>query len=322
MSRPPRLTLITPTTSEELTHPMASIETLLANQIDPNELEMGAIIGKGACSVVRKAQYKKSGVYVALKIISVFDHSHRTQLVEEIKSLYKTDCPAIVKFYGAFMREGSIAVVLEFLDGGSLGNVLEQVGPVNEAVLANMTFQILWGLGYLKHERRIHRDIKPQNILINSKGQVKLTDFGVSKELMTSVAMGKTFVGSFRYMAPERLQNLPHTYATDIWSMAVVLFEMATGRSPFCEAGRETESYVEIVVSVVQDKAPGLPPTAPNGEPFSDMFRSFLARCLEKNPDARPTAEQLLSHPWLKLHGATSLDDATCNVKLWVESMQ
>jgi mitogen-activated protein kinase kinase 1 len=292
----------------------------VSNTIDPNELEIGEVIGSGACSCVRKAVYKKSTL-VALKIINVFDAGHRNQLVEEVKSLYRTDWPAIVRFYGAFVREGSISIVLEFMDGGSLGNVLEQVGPVPEAVLANMTFEVLWGLAYLKREHRIHRDIKPQNILINSQGQVKLTDFGVSKELMTSVAMGKTFVGSFKYMAPERLQNLPHTYASDIWSLGVVLYEMATGRSPFADRAAG-ESYVDVVVSVVQEPVPPLPQISPSGVPFTEAFYKFLSKCLDKNPEARLAPDQLLLHPWLRLHGATSLDDATRNVKAWIDSLQ
>jgi serine/threonine protein kinase len=294
----------------------------LSYNIDPNELEIGEAIGKGSCSVVRKALHRPTGTVVALKVINVFDSAHRHQLVEEVKSLSRTDCPAIVKFYGAFLREGSISIVLEFLDGGSLANVLEQVGPVPESVLANITYQVLWGLCYLKHEHRIHRDIKPQNILINSRGQVKLTDFGISKELITSVAMGKTFVGSFGYMAPERLQNRPHTYASDIWGLGIVLYEMAVGRSPFSDDRSRAETYIDIVQSVVHEPVPGLPEVSPSGRPFSDTFRRFVSSCLDKNPENRFTPEALLTKPWLQQNGATSLDDATANVKAWIMSLQ
>lgn len=104
----------------------------------------------------------------------------------------------MITFYGAFYREGSITIALEYMDGGSLANVLAQVGPVPERVLANMAFQILWGLAYLKHDKRVHRDLKPSNLLINSRGEVKVTDFGVSAELQNSIAMCGTFVGTFK----------------------------------------------------------------------------------------------------------------------------
>ena len=83
------------------------------------------------------------------------------------------------------------------MDGGSLANVIDQVGILPEAVLASIAYQILWGLAYLKHEKRVHRDVKPSNILINSKGEVKLSDFGIAAELQSTIAMCGTFVGEY-----------------------------------------------------------------------------------------------------------------------------
>ena len=83
------------------------------------------------------------------------------------------DC-SLISFYGAFYRDGAITIALEFMDGGSLANVLAQLGAIPERVLASMAYQILWALAYLKHEKRVHRDIKPSNLLINSKGEVKV----------------------------------------------------------------------------------------------------------------------------------------------------
>jgi mitogen-activated protein kinase kinase 1 len=100
------------------------------------------------------------------------------------------------------------------MDGGALCNLVAQLGPIPEAALANMVFQILWALAYLKHDKRVHRDIKPGNLLINSRGEVKVTDFGVSAELQSSVQMCGTFVGTFKYMSPERIRNQPYNYAS------------------------------------------------------------------------------------------------------------
>jgi mitogen-activated protein kinase kinase 3 len=142
--------------------------------------------------------HEPTGTPVALKVINLFDKSKREQLIREIVTLYDAQCPNLITFYGAFYREGSITIALEYMNGGSLANVLAQVGPIPESVLANMVYQILWGLAYLKHEKRVHRDLKPSNLLINSRGEVKVTDFGVSAELQNSIAMCGTFVGTFK----------------------------------------------------------------------------------------------------------------------------
>lgn len=162
------------------------------------DLQIGEIIGHGSTSVVLQATHGPTGTPLALKVINLFDRSKREQLIREIITLYDAQCPTLITFYGAFYREGSITIALEFMDGGSLANVLAQLGPIPEDILANMAYQILWGLAYLKHEKRVHRDLKPSNLLINSRGEVKVTDFGVSAELQNSIAMCGTFVGTFK----------------------------------------------------------------------------------------------------------------------------
>lgn len=138
------------------------------------ELSIGEMIGRGSSSVVLQGVHAPTGTQLALKVINLFDRSKREQLIREICTLYDAQCPNLITFYGAFYREGAITIALEYMDGGSLANVLEQVGPIPESVLANMAFQILWGLAYLKHDKRVHRDMKPSNLLINSRGEVKV----------------------------------------------------------------------------------------------------------------------------------------------------
>jgi serine/threonine protein kinase len=287
--------------------------------LNPADLDELETIGQGACSVVKKARHKASGTLIAIKVFKLFDASRRDMLTKELHSLYKTNCPAIVRYYGAFHREGTINVALEYMDGGSLANVSEQVGIVSEFALANFAFQILWGMGYLKHEHRIHRDIKPQNILINSNGEVKLTDFGISKELLTSLAFARTFVGSFRYMAPERLENRPYTFASDLWSLGIVLYELATGRTPFAtdDGTEEDTTYIGVVQAVLESETP----TLPEGT-YSEPFRSFMEILLNKIPEKRSSPESLLIAPWLRFNGAISIDAATANVRQWIQSLQ
>jgi mitogen-activated protein kinase kinase 1 len=277
-----------------------------------DELEMGEIIGRGCSSVVIHGSHTPTGTPLALKVINLFDKSKREQLIREIITLYDAQCPNLITFYGAFYREGAITIALEYMNGGSLANVLNQIGPVPESVLANVAYQILWGLAYLKHEKRVHRDVKPSNLLINSFGEVKVTDFGVSAELQSSIAMCGTFVGTFKYMSPERIQNRPYSYASDIWSLGLVLHECATGKYPLHEQG----TCIEMAQVILDADVPELP-----RDSFSAHFRDFLHQCLRRDPQSRLPAEVLLGAPWLQMHGAISPDHARDNVCAWISSL-
>jgi serine/threonine protein kinase len=268
-------------------------------QIAYHELLIGDIIGKGSSSVVLQATHKPTGTPIAMKVISMFEKSKRDQLMREICTLYNASCPSLITFYGAFYREGCITIVLEYMDGGSLSNALSQIGPIP--------------LAYLKREKRLHRDIKPSNLLVNSRGEVKLTDFGVSKELNNSIAMCGTFVGTFKYMAPERVQSLPYSYQADIWSLGLCILELATGRYPY----PMDSACIEMVQTILESDAP-----KPPAGHFSPEFEEFIGVCLNKDPKQRLPAEVLLQSPWLQRNGATSYGQSVANVASWIASMQ
>lgn len=278
----------------------------------PEELVMGDIIGRGSSSYVQRAVHKPSGTPLALKVLNMFEKGKRDQLIKEIQALYNANCDCLVSFYGAFHREGAITIALEYMDGGALSDVLKAVGTIPESVLANMTFQILWGLGYLKHEKRLHRDLKPSNLLVNSKGQCKLTDFGVSTELQNSMAMCATFVGTFKYMSPERILHNPYSYPSDIWALGLILIEAATGVYPY----DESDTVVDMVETIISSDAPKLP-----ADKFTKEFCEFVSQCVQKKAETRLPPDILLGSPWLKKHGAIGLKQSVANVKLWVDSV-
>ncbi|RLO05844.1 hypothetical protein DYB28_001735 [Aphanomyces astaci] len=174
--------------------------------VNPSELDWGDTIGRGASGTVVKSRHRPSGTILALKLINMNDKGKREQLMREIHALFDSEvrrksvcglcdmyilmlhqCLCLVTFYGAFLKDSAVALALEYMDGGSLENVVHQLGALPERILANITYQILCGLSYLKSRKRVHRDIKPSNILLNSKGEVKLTDFGIATELHNSV---------------------------------------------------------------------------------------------------------------------------------------
>jgi len=319
------------------------------------DLEIGAVIGKGATGAVLEAVHKPTGTRLALKVINMFDKSRRSQLIREICTLYDAACPSLISFYGAFYREGCITLALEMMDGGALANLIAQLGPIPERALANMVFQILWALAYLKHDKRVHRDIKPSNLLINSHGEVKVSDFGLSAELQSSLAMCGTFVGTFKYMSPERIRNQPYDYASDVWSLGLTLIECATGRYPYQPGAGEDEEDEEeggmggdpamaaaaaaaaaaattpsnkarnkngsrrsSCIDMIQAITESDPPTLPAGGRFSPEFHAFLENLLQKDPRRRLPPEILLGAPWLRMSGAVSLAAAVKNTRHWI----
>eukprot|EP00622_Pseudochattonella_farcimen_P006863 FR742734.1.p1 GENE.FR742734.1~~FR742734.1.p1 ORF type:complete len:329 (+),score=29.23 FR742734.1:62-988(+) len=171
-----------------------------------DELELGEIIGKGSTSMVIKARHTPTGQVLALKVISMFEKSKREQLMMEITTLYNASCPSLITFYGAYYREGVISIALEYMDGGSLSNAMSQIGPIPEAALANMAFQVLWALAYLKREQRVHRDIQPSNLLVNSRGEVKVPEFWSVCCAETLPCPGVALLWAhFKYMSPRNV---------------------------------------------------------------------------------------------------------------------
>ncbi|CBN78311.1 Mitogen-activated protein kinase kinase (MAP2K) [Ectocarpus siliculosus] len=281
------------------------------------DLEIAEVIGRGCSSVVLRARHVGTDRPLALKVINMFEKGKRHQLINEINALYDASHPTVIQFLGAFYREGAVTIITEYMDGGSLLNVLQQVGAVPERALSSVAYQVLLALDYLKRGKRIvHRDIKPSNLLINSQGVVKVTDFGTSAGLQSSFAMCGTFVGTFKYMSPERMKSERYSYSSDVWSLGLVLMECATGEFPY----RDETTAIDLVQTIVDAPAPELDPSS-----FPAEFCSFVADCLRKRPDDRSPAQALLGAPWITGGGLAvnlnaDLVSATANVKRWIDS--
>jgi mitogen-activated protein kinase kinase 1 len=279
----------------------------IRDDVDPADITHGKTIGRGCSSYVQLCEHKSSGNLLALKVINLYDKDKRHQMMEEIKLLYYADCPSLIKFHGAFFKDSAISICLEYMDLGSLHDVINKFGKIPERVLAHVTYQILWGLAYLKYENRFHRDIKPANILANSLGQVKLTDFGIAREMESSMAMANTFVGTFKYMSPERIQSQPYNFKSDIWSLGLVLIELATTRYPYSES----RAHIEMVQTILDSPEPNVDSS------YTTEFREFLGHCLKKEASERLPADILLASPWLEQNGAINIDTATATVREW-----
>ncbi|KAJ9489564.1 hypothetical protein VN97_g3705 [Penicillium thymicola] len=241
-----------------------------------------------------------SGVVMAMKEIRLeLDEAKFAQIIMELDILHRCISPFIIDFYGAFFQEGAVYMCVEFMDGGSIDKLYE--GGLPENILRKVALSTIMGLKSLKEDHNIiHRDVKPTNVLVNSKGQVKICDFGVSGNLVSSIA--KTNIGCQSYMAPERIagggmqqSGAPSagTYSvqSDVWSLGLSIIECAMGRYPYPpETFNNIFSQLHAIVH-------GDPPTLPEG--FSEQAHAFVRACLDKNPKNRPTYNMLLRHPWL-----------------------
>ncbi|KAH9145018.1 hypothetical protein AeRB84_011047 [Aphanomyces euteiches] len=211
--------------------------------VDVDELEILGLLGRGCSGTVAKAKDRRTNKFYAIKTVhNVYDKTQRDQILTEIHTLYSVRTPWLVDFHGAYFKDHALSLILQFCDRGSLDTIVRSVGSIPERILACMTFQILNGLQQLREARHFHRDIKPQNILVTSDGYVKLTDFGLARQLQGTFDMAKTFVGTFKYMSPERVQNQPYDFASDIWSLGLVLVECATGAYPYDDC----HSYIDV----------------------------------------------------------------------------
>ncbi|PIL34248.1 transporter [Ganoderma sinense ZZ0214-1] len=278
--------------------------------INMDQLHLDEELGKGNYGTVKKVLHKPTKVAMAMKEIRLeLDDAKLNGILMELDILHRAVAPEIVEFYGAFFIESCVYYCMEYMDAGSLDKL--QGDGVPEYVLARITGSMVRGLKFLKDELQIiHRDVKPTNVLVNRKGQVKLCDFGVSGQLEKSLA--KTNIGCQSYMAPERIRgesqnNLgTYTVSSDVWSLGLSMIEMALGHYPYPP---ETYANVFAQLTAIVD---GDPPELP--EHFSETSRDFVARCLHKISDRRATYAELLRHPFLVGDGQRSVD-----MPAWVE---
>ena len=260
-----------------------------------SELLYLSALGAGAGGTVHKAVHVRTMQVVAVKTIPVYDENKREQMVKEVKALYQNlapidsrtgegsgggiaPCPYIVAFYDAFIdrEKGYLSMVEEYMNGGSLQDIIDTGGCSAEPVLAQISCRVLRGLQYIHKRRQIHRDIKPSNLLINNRGEAKISDFGIVRELESTEAMASTFVGTWTYMSPERILGETYGANSDIWSFGLSIMSVALGHYPLTTSG----GYWGILHSVNEEPVPTLPK-----DQFSDEFADFLSQCLHKDPN-------------------------------------
>lgn len=260
--------------------------------------QKGDFLGRGSFGTVYEA-FTDDGFFFAIKEVSLLDQGSQGkqsifQLEQEISLLSQFHHENIVRYLGTKKDDSKLYIFLELVTKGSLQSLYQKYN-LRDSQVSVYTRQILYGLNYLHQRNVVHRDIKCANILVDVRGSVKLADFGLAKA--TKLNDIQSFKGTAFWMAPEVVnrKNSGYGLAADIWSFGCTVLEMLTGRIPY--------SHLEGMQALFRIGR-GEPPPIPNK--LSRDARDFILKCLKVNPDDRPTAAQLLDHPFVQKSPSTS----------------
>ncbi|XP_068410496.1 dual specificity mitogen-activated protein kinase kinase 5 isoform X2 [Eschrichtius robustus] len=289
--------------SNSLKKSSAELKKILANgQMNEQDIRYRDTLGHGNGGTVYKAHHVPSGKILAVKVILLdITLELQKQIMSELEILYKCDSSYIIGFYGAFFVENRISICTEFMDGGSL----DVYRKIPEHVLGRIAVAVVKGLTYLWSLKILHRDVKPSNMLVNTRGQVKLCDFGVSTQLVNSIA--KTYVGTNAYMAPERISGEQYGIHSDVWSLGISFMEIQKNQGSLmplqllqCIVDEVNQQQLWLELDLLLPSPTSLQdsPVLPVGE-FSEPFVHFITQCMRKQPKERPAPEELMGHPFI-----------------------
>ena len=247
------------------------------------------IIGEGSFGKVYKGRKKYTGYVVALKFIPKAGKSQKDlkNLKKEIVIMSGLKHPNVIEMLDSFETDKEVVVVTELAEG-ELFQILEDDGKLSETQVNDIACQLLSALFYLHSHRILHRDMKPQNVLIGKGGIVKLCDFGFARAMSVNTLVLTSIKGTPLYMSPELVEEKPYDHNADLWSLGCILYELYVGKPPFY-----TNSIFQLVSLIIKDdiKWP---------KSMSEDFRSFLKGLLIKDPRRRLTWPFLLNHPFVR----------------------
>ncbi|EAN86486.1 putative protein kinase [Trypanosoma cruzi] len=274
-----------------------------------------ALIGKGSFGVVFQAMDRDTNHIIAVKEISFSAGSESKALKavrKELALLKLLDHPHIVRCLGEECEDSCLRIYMEYVSGGSISSVLRTFGPFHEKQASIYTRQMLEGLEYLHSKNIMHRDLKGDNLLVDPNGTLKISDFGTAKDLLDPNA-STALAGTAYFMAPEVILSQGVGLPSDVWSVGCCVIEMLTGSPPFSGV----KNQYSMMMRVAETEGELFPEMIPKGHGLSSGAKSFLRRCLQRDPLKRATAKELLDDPWIvhtpEVKGSTHCSSRSSN---------
>uniref|UniRef100_A0A183URG7 non-specific serine/threonine protein kinase n=1 Tax=Toxocara canis TaxID=6265 RepID=A0A183URG7_TOXCA len=269
----------------------AALKTVVLSGDPRADLANFAQIGEGSTGIVMTANQISTGRCVAVKRMNILKQQRRELLFNEVVIMRDYEHPNIVQMFGSYLIGDELWVVMEYMEGGALTDIITQT-RMNEEMIATVCVQCLRALGYLHSKGVVHRDIKSDSILLARNGVAKLSDFGFCGQLSADVPRRRSLVGTPYWMSPEVISRLPYGTEADIWSLGILLIEMVQGEPPLFDV------QPLQAMRTIRDMPP---PTFSPSARVSPALESFLSRMLVRNASQRATASELLQDPFLKI---------------------
>lgn len=246
-------------------------------------------LGEGSYGSVHKAIHKSSGKVLAVKKVPL--DTDLQEIIKEITIMQQCDSSYVVKYYGSYFENSDLWIVMEYCGAGSVSDIMRlRRKTLDEREMGAIIRDTLLGLSYLHSLKKIHRDIKAGNILLNVQGHAKLADFGVAGQLTDTIVKRNTVIGTPFWISPEVIQEIGYDTKADIWSLGITAIEMAEGRPP------HADMHPMRAIFIIPTESP---PALKHPDEWSQRFNDFIAHCLVKKPEERTPADELLKHEFI-----------------------